>query len=180
MRKITVLALACAIVLIATPPASSQARLDIGAIVPKGGDFSFGKVATTNTDGFLDEWPLVPLPEVGLYYQGDFGLVKLGIGARVFSIIAENMAWPNAYAELDVGKVAIDAQVGAGAFFMLGLATRADFGQVLIPDISAWFKVGKIGVFRLGGGAAGLYVPEAFGKAMFILFYIGGKASMTL
>jgi hypothetical protein len=180
MRKITILSLACAIALAAIPSASSQARLDIGAIAPKGTEIGFGDVESTNTEGFLEEWPLLPLPEADLYYQGALGHLKFGIGARAFSIVVESMAWPDAYAEFDLGRVAIEVQVGGGAFVMLGLLTKSAFGQVFIPDLSAWLKVGRSGVFRLGVGATGLYVPEVLGDAMSILFYIGGKASIML
>ena len=118
---------------------------------------------------------------MGIYYQGDLGLVKLGIGARAFSLLVETIAVPNAFAELDFGKIAIEAQVGGGAFVMFGfLPTQANIGNYWIPDLSAWFKIGKKGSFRLGGGLVGLYLPAVMGNALPFLIYLGGKASLML
>ncbi len=179
MRKIAFLLLSLAVALVAPPSVAAQARLDIGAIVPRGAGVASGG-SSTSVGTFVDNWPFIPLPDAGIYYQGDLGLLKLGIGARATTFILETIAWPNAYAELDLGPVAIQAQVGGGAFLMLGLVTSPVLGKVLIPDISAWYKFGKKGIFRLGAGAIGLYVPDAFGDFTPFLIYIGGKASIML
>jgi hypothetical protein len=181
MRKLTVFFLACAIALVAIPSASSQMRLDIGVMVPRGAGITIGGATSTTLGSDVGNWPFIPIPEAGLYYQGDLGFLKLGIGARAFSFILESIVWPNAYAELDLGRVAIEAQVGGGAFLMFGLVNPdPTFGNVVIPDLSAWLKLGKKGVFRLGGGVIGLWVPETFGDTMPFLIYFGGKAAIML
>jgi hypothetical protein len=182
-RTISALILACAIALIAIPSASAQIRLDIGVTIPK--EIDLGYVASEdassmNAEGFFDEFPFVALPEADLYYQQGFGHLKLGIGARAFSIFAESVIWPNAYAEYDYGRAAFEAQTGGGAFFMLGILPKSAFWKVFVPDISAWYRVGKRGVFRVGGGALGLYVPDILGNNMCILLYFGCKASILL
>jgi hypothetical protein len=183
MRRMTVLSLAVAIAIafVVVQPAASEVRLDIGVMVPRGAGLTLGGSTTTTLGENLGSWPFIPLPEAGIYYQGDLGMFKLGIGARAYSVILETILWPNAFAELDLGKVAIEAQIGGGAFLMLGmLPTEFQTGKVFIPDVSAWFKIGKKGNFRLGGGMIGLYATEAFGDAMPFLFYLGGKASLLL
>jgi hypothetical protein len=179
MRGITAICLACALSLAAVPAASAQVRLDIGGIVLKELDNSSKDPKARNLDGFLDEMPLLPLPEADLSYQWELGLLKLGIGARVFSLFAESMGWLDAYAELDLGRAAIEAQAGGGAFCMAGILNQAALGQVFIPDLSAWLKLGRSGAFRIGAGAAGLYVPKAFGNTMTIILYAGGKTSIS-
>ena len=96
MRKATVLLFACALGLALIPPASSQARIDIGGILTKEIDITTKDKTRKNLDGFLDELPVLPLPELGLSYQWGIGPARLGIGARAFSLIAESMAWPQA------------------------------------------------------------------------------------
>jgi hypothetical protein len=175
------LAIVIAFGMAAVQPAASQGRLDIGVIVPRGAGITLGGSSTTTLGSDLGSWPFIPLPEAGLYYQGEVGPLKLGIGARAFTLILETILWPNAFAELDLGRVAIEGQLGGGAFLMLGLLpTDLQFGKVLIPDLSAWVKLGKKGVFRLGGGLIGLYVPDTFGDGMPFLFYLGGKAAIML
>ena len=180
MRKRLVALVLAGMTLVAISSLSAQARLDIGAIVPRGAGLTLGG-GTTDTGAFIGNWPFIPVPDVGIYYQGDLGLVKLGIGARAFSLLIETIAVPNAFVELDLGKVAIEAQVGGGAFLMFGiLPTQANIGNYWIPDLSAWFKIGKKGSFRLGGGLVGLYLPEVMGNALPFLIYLGGKASLML
>ena len=179
MRKIAVLALACALATLAAAPGSPQARFDFGAMVPRATDLDFGNEVSRNVEGFLMEWPIVPLPEVDFHYQWSLGPFRLGLGARAFSILVENIAWPDACAELALGRIAIEAHAGAGAFAMFGIRNQFAFGDVAIPDLSVWLKLGKRDVFRLGGGVLGLCVPPAFGDAMFMLVYLGGKASIV-
>jgi hypothetical protein len=179
MRKVTALLFACALSLAATPPASPQVRIDLGGILSKEVDIPSKDSKHRNLDGFLDELPVLPLPEASLRYQMDFGLLKAGAGLRAFSLIAETMAWPEAYAELDLGRASIEARLGGAAFLMFGISNQSAFGRVLVPDLSAWLKLGGAGAFRLGAGAAGLYVPKAFGDPMTVLIYIGGKTSIA-
>ena len=179
-RRLTVL-IVIGMIFAAIPALTAQARLDIGAVIPRGSGIAIGGNSATNYGTAIGNWPFIPIPDAGIYYQGDLGMVKLGIGARAFSLIIETIAWPNAYAELDLGKFAIEAQFGGGAFLMFGIApTQASFGNSFIPDISAWFKLGKQGAFRLGGGLIGLYLPDILGDTLPFLFYLGGKASLML
>jgi hypothetical protein len=181
MKKIAVLALACAAALLAIPPASAQLRLDVGAIAFKGLDVDGGdhdKDDSRNKNGFLERVPVLPIFEADLFYQRGFGPFDLGVGVRAFSLFAESLAWPNVRAELEYGRLAVEFQVGAGAFAMFGILPRSDLGSVFIPDLSAWYKVGGTGKYSLGGGVMGLYVPRALGDSMTVLFYVGGKISL--
>jgi len=179
MKNVAALSLACALSLVAVPAALPQARLDIGGIFTKEIDIATNDKTQKNVDDFLDELPFLPLPEIEANYQMDFGLVKAGAGFRAFSLIAESAVWPEACAELDFGRASIEARIGGGAFAMFGILNRADFGRAFIPDLSAWLTIGEAKAFRLGCGAMGLYVPDAFGNAMTILVYVGGKASIV-
>jgi len=169
--------MAILLALVAVPALGSQARLDLGFFAPRG----VGVSGDSDINAAMADWPFIPIPDIGIYYQGDVGPLKLGIGARGFSAIVETFAWPNAYAEFNIGPLALEAQFGGGLFAMFGLA-GTDFatGKVFIPDLSAWFKLGKKGVIRLGGGAMGVYVPDVVGDTMPFLIYFGGKAAIML
>jgi hypothetical protein len=53
-------------------------------------------------------------------------------------------------------------------------------GIVLIPDLLAWFRIGKTGAFRVGGGFIALYAPYMIGNTVPALFYLGGKVALEL
>ena len=164
---------------LASLPAFSQWRIDLGLDVLKGLCPASGGTTLGDT---LASWPAIPLPlpDVGVHYQLSFGIVNVGLGIRGFPLIVESMAWPNAFAELELGAVTLEAQVGAGLFAAVGLSNSLVLGRVLIPDLSAWFKIGRTDAFKLGGGIIGLYVPDALGSTMPFLVYLGGKAILQL
>jgi len=86
--------------------------------------------------------------------------------------------WPNAFAEIDLGPVVVEAQVGGGGFLFFGLVSDFQTGRVFFPDLSAWLKLGKEGNLRLGAGAIGVYLPEQTSDLP-IVFYLGGKIALT-
>jgi hypothetical protein len=49
-----------------------------------------------------------------------------------------------------------------------------------LPDLSAWLKIGKKQLFRLGGGAMGIYLPEVTTEGMAFVYYLGGKVALPL
>ncbi len=169
------------LILLATP-VFAQWRLDVGAIVPRGAGLSLGGETEAIIGGVdMAAWPFIPFPEAGLYYTGNLGPVSLGIGVRAFTLILETILWPNAFAEVNLGPLAIQAQLGGGLFAMVGVASSTATGQVFMPDLSAWLKIGKKGNFRLGGGLIGLYMPEITGTdAIPFLVYLGGKVAIEL
>jgi len=162
-------------------PAFAEWRLDLGVIVPRGAGLSIG--GETETIGGMDvaNWPFIPLPEAGIHYEGEVGGLKLGIGARAFTVVLATILWPNAYVELNVDRLAIQAQIGGGAFGLLSVSgSNGTVGNAFIPDISAWYKLGKNRSLRLGGGVVGLYLPELMGEGLPFLIYLGGKAAIPL
>jgi hypothetical protein len=172
------LLVALAVLMLLSLPAFADFRLDIGINVP----FGLGVTGTSNDIGSaIGNWPFIPIPEIALYYFWGLGPVDLGVGLRAYTFLIESIAWPNLVAEFKLDPVVIQAQVGGGFFAAFGLAGNATaFGQVLIPDLSAWFKIGKTGAFRLGGGIIGFYAPNALGNIMPWLFYVGGKVALEL
>lgn len=176
MKKAVLIAvLATAMVI----PAFSQVRLDVGVEIPiTVGVISSSGVETAGDVGEFLSHPL-PFPYANFGYQINAGPLKIVPGIRVFTIVLESILWPNVLVELELGRLSIDAQVGGLAFVVFGLFTDADFGAVVVPDVSVWYGLGKKGQFRLGGGVIGLYVPELTEDAMAIVPYLGGKVALT-
>ena len=175
MKKI-VFSLVLALAIIA--PAMADWRIDIGFDIPRGlGGLAEGEAVISEEAGdFFDQY-IFPFPEAGVYYQKEFGALRVGGGLRVFTFILESVYWPNAFVELDLGKVVFAFQLGGGLFGMFGLYNDLQTGQVLIPDLSAWFKIGS--AFRLGGGALGVMLPE-LGDAVVFAYYLGAKFAIEL
>ena len=73
-------------------------------------------------EGILSDY-FIPFPEAGLYYQWDLGPVNLAAGGRFFTFILETVFWPNLLAEVELGPVFLDAQVGGLLFGMFGILT---------------------------------------------------------
>lgn len=161
--------------------AFSEGRIDLGILVPRGAGISMG--GDTQTIGGLDvtNWPFIPIPDAGAYFVKTDGAWTYGIGARAFTMIVATIAWPNAFVEFNSDRLAIEAQVGGGAFAFLSVAgSNGGFGKVAIPDVSAWYKIGKNRNFRLGGGLIGLYLPELIGDGIPFLIYLGAKGTIAL
>jgi hypothetical protein len=164
MKKfILVLIIAVAVIV----PAAAQLRIDVGLYKPLG--IGFTEVPEVNSE--LDDinkniasqiWLMIP--EVGAYYQ--FGLdplpIRFGIGGRAYTAIVATVVWPNAFAEVQLGPLFVEAQLGGLFFGYYVLNTvGGEFGKVFIPDLSAWFAFGEKKTFRIGAGVTMFYAPDA-------------------
>lgn len=171
--------LVIALIVILAVPAFTQVRIDLGVMIPRGGGLlSGGEVSGTSevADALRDY--ILPFPEASVYYQWNLGPVNMAAGARIFTFILESVFWPNLLAEVQLGPVFIDGQLGGLLFGMFGLVNSFDAGAVFIPDLSVWLGVGKKKNLRFGVGAMGLMAPEVSGSDMLMVFYFGGKVSI--
>jgi hypothetical protein len=162
-RLILVLAITAAVIV----PASAQMRIDLGLWKPLG--IGFTQVPEVNSElekanDVISSQIWLMIPEVGAYYE--FNLkplpLKFGVGVRALTAIIATAGYPNAFAELELGPLEIEAQIGGLFFGYYVLNTiGGEFGKVFIPDLSAWLALGKNKSFRIGGGATMLYAPDA-------------------
>jgi hypothetical protein len=161
-------------------PSMAQARLDIGIDVPKG----IGNVLPSGVDASVSDFlasAFIPFPEAAIYYQWDLGMLKFGAGVRAYTVILASVAWPNAFAELDVGPLAVEAQIGGGIFAYYAIASGGiETGKVFFPDLSAWYAFGQKRIFRLGCGAMGIFLPGQDTSGLPFIFYLGAKAAIPL
>lgn len=176
-KKILIVAALCVLI---AGPAFSEWRIDAGADVPWGiGAVVSDLGAQSNTSTNVLSHFVFLIPEGNFLYQFPVGPVKLGAGVRAFSLVLETIAWPNAFAEVNLGPVAIDLNVGGGFFFMFGLYNDLRSSSLVIPDLSAYYKIGKI--FRIGGGGILFYDlnPTTRGNVVPYSLYLGAKFSFT-
>ncbi len=163
-------------------PLFAEMRIDVGADIPINMGVAVSGIGGTTQTQSIDVLTnyLFLLPEASVMYQVPVGPMNFGIGVRGLSFIVESLIWPNLFAEANLGPVAIDFNVGGGAFLFFGLYNHLGTGSVWIPDLSAYFKIGK--VFRLGAGVALLLGPDVSAGTSVVpyVFYFGGKFSFTL
>ncbi len=155
-KRLVIVFVALAVMLAGAVNASAQLRLDIDISDP----VYFGYTSGGSAQGAWNPVPYIPIPDAKLLYQFSLGPVNLGAGVRVFSLIVENILYPELYSELTLGPVVFNASVGGLAFLEFGLLSTAlsdagisnltGFQSVILPDVSVSFKVNN--VFRLGGG----------------------------
>lgn len=174
MKRAALLAVALSVAL----PAAAEWRADVGFDIPRGigGLSEDGAVISEDAGEFFDSY-VFPFPELGLYWYRPVGAFRAGVGLRAFTFILETVFWPNAFAEYDLWRVTFAFQLGGGAFGLFGLLNQVQTGAVLIPDLSAWLRLGR--TFRIGGGALGLMLPELDGDVAFI-YYFGLKFTIGL
>jgi hypothetical protein len=139
----------------------------------------------TDTDVPLRTGFVLPLLDLGFYGQLNVGNnLHFGGGLRGFSLIVATAFMPTVYTELDLWRFTLGAQVGGG--FFVGLAGFTSFfllGDVVIPELSLWLKLGKTRTQRVGVGAF-----TALGFSQFsdmlplipqnILFYLAYRATL--
>ncbi len=162
-------------------PAFAELRLDFGLDVPVGLGAAASDSAGNSQSVQLDVLSsyVFLLPEASLLYQIPAGPVKLGLGVRAFSLVLETVVYPNLLAELNLGPVAVDLNVGGGAFLFFGLANQFSTGAVIVPDLSAYLKLAKI--FRIGVGGALIYSSDLYSasKTLPWVVYLAARISLT-
>ena len=178
MKRIVLLVAFVAIVAV---PAFSQFRIDLGVDIPMTlGVIGKGEIQTSSEVGTFLRSHILPFPEASFYYQFSIGPLTLAPGVRVFTFILESVLWPDLMAELNLGPVFVQAHLGGLVFVVFGLFNDAQYGKVLLPDVSVWIGLGKGRRFRIGGGVLGLMLPELTTDGIGIAPYVGGKISLLL
>jgi hypothetical protein len=158
-----------------------QFRLDPLVSVP----FMLGaKDATSGTDlSFFVDY-VIPFPELGVYAQFDFDMIKFGVGIRAFTLILVSLITPDVYVEFHLDPIVLRASVAGGFGAIFGMIPFTTFsGPIIVPDINVSFKLGEI--FRVGAGIAFiadfnnldtfLYAPYV--QARFVITMGGEKKS---
>jgi hypothetical protein len=144
--------------------AFSQIRFEIGANAPvAAGSASASSSAITDIFTTLNDFGIIPIPNLALLLQANMGFLKIGAGIKVQSLIVYNLAYPAAQVELSLGPLMVDASVGGYYFGFYAIGnTYGIYGldstkpKYLIPDLSVWLALGNKHIFRLGGGVIGV------------------------
>jgi len=177
-KKILILVLAVFFAL-GTMNAGAQVRLDVNVPWIMVGGLTinaFTGDSETYSGNIADLH--IPLPHLALAYQFGDGFIKGGIGLRTYTILVEFLGWPMGYVELDLSPVILRAELGGFVGFAFGiwnyLWCDANSLQILVPDISAEFKITDW--FRAGVGVNAIAPFGNLDNFGWIL-YINGRFS---
>ena len=167
------------------PGSSLFADIGAGGQVNAGADLFILPPLSDEGDG-IALMPVVPLIDLGFYAQFNFGMVNLGAGIRGFSLIIINVFFPSVYAELNLWRFTLNAQVGGGVIYLFPLYMIA--GPYIVPELSLWFNViefSRNAQVRLGFGALTLLSPETINQEVFrdisnkIVYYLAAKVAFN-
>jgi len=190
MKKTTLfIAFFCFFALI-IPGTSVFADIGFGSKLDAGLDLFVLPASVTSEEDGLSIMPVIPLIDAGIFGQFNFGTVSLGAGVRGLSIIYINVFWPVIYAELNIWRFTMNAQVGGGVFYVFPIFLLA--GPYIVPELSLWYTLktfGKGDQLRLGIGSTTILSSQNLKEDLFreyydnfhnnFLFYLAFKASFN-
>jgi hypothetical protein len=189
MKKFILFAAFFCFFVLVIPGTSLFADIGLGGRIDAGVDL-FVLPSLASEDEEISVMPVIPLIDAGAYGQFSFGMLNLGAGIRGFSLIYINVLMPSVYAELNIWRFSLNAQVGGGALYLFPIYLVA--GPYFVPDLSMWFNifssVGKIEKLRIGIGAITLLSPQTIREEIFsdlskisnnVVFYIALKATFN-
>jgi hypothetical protein len=154
MKKRYLLAVLAIFIILAS--ASAQFRFEIGAAAPVKVGYITGNGSTYGSMlDLVGTLGIIPVGNLGLFLEGDMGFLKLGVGAKIQTLVLASAAYPAVQAELALGPVFVDLSVGGYyvAYYTVGNIFGVQNIGLLFPDASLWLGLGKKKNLRLGGGA---------------------------
>ena len=150
MKRKLVLVVLVAALLLGTPlTASADVRLDFDVpwLIAAGLNLSnfFGSGSVSVDLSSLH----IPLPYAMLAYQFGDSFLRGGIGIRTYPLIIEFVGWPMAYAEVELDRLVLRAELGGfGIFFVGALVNTLLVQDITITDVQLgyaffpWLRVG--------------------------------------
>jgi hypothetical protein len=195
MKKVLVFILFFSLFALVIPGTSLFADINMGSRIDMGLNLYTFLPLATPAENDLTVLPVIPLFDFGFYGQFSTGILNVGIGIRDFSLIYINLFLPSVYAELNLWRVTVNAQLGGGALYLFPIYLIT--GPYFVPELSLWFNLSSFGKaeskLRLGLGAISLLSPynieilkdeliDNFTLENFtnnVIFYLGFKISFN-
>jgi len=187
MKKIVLFIMFFTIFALIIPGSSLFADADFGGRVDLGLNlYAFPTSSEPSTDDGLTVIPLIPLIDAGIFGQLNLGMVNIGAGLRGFSIIIINVFWPSMYAEVNLWRFSLNAQIGGGLLYVFPFILAV--GPYFVPELSLWYAIttsGRGNHLRLGFGAISLLSPQIIRDEVFsyfsnnVVFYFGVKTTFS-
>ncbi len=156
MKKGIILSAAVLLILLSTVSAGAQARLEVNVNWPITIGINSSNSLFNGANVDLSQYHFL-LPDFRAYYQfGGDGLLRGGIGIRAYSVIIQSFIFPEAFVELNLNPVMLEASLGGYVFGFFGLFNHLSTADLMLPDFNVTFQL--LPWLRLGGGVL-LFTP---------------------
>jgi hypothetical protein len=146
-KKLIMCVLVLLLALLVTVSAGAQLRLEANLTYPVFGGIGLGSSFNSSVD-FSQYHFLVP--DFRIYYQFGDGLLTGGVGARVYTVILLSLIYPEAYVELHLDPIVLEASLGGYVFGVFGLYSNLSTADLLLPDLNVGWQLAPW--FRLNAG----------------------------
>jgi len=135
-------------------PVSADSQVDVGIHIP----YRIGiESEEEDFDQAIEYAFLVPDLKWNYFFLDD--ALKVGVGARMFTVILESFVYPIVTVEAEVENFVFSAHAGGFAFLFFGLYNDVQTGSIFLPEVSVAYKFNDW--FSLGTGAMFFFAPEA-------------------
>jgi hypothetical protein len=177
MKRKWIIAVAVVAMLIGVAAvASAQFRMDIDIPWYLKVGLSPALAADLGTDlGVADisEWAVV-IPNIQMYYMFGGSMLKIGVGARIYTVLIMNFLYPSVVGEVRLGNFDVNLNVGGlfGVLLGLGPTFETTRGPWATADLSVGYRLTNW--FRLGVGAFAIMQTEYPGEFPYAI-YVSGK-----
>jgi hypothetical protein len=160
--------------LLSANAAFAQFRFDADIMIPFSAAFisdiqTLGTGASSGSVGI--PYPFI-VPDIQALLEADLGIVELGGGVRLFTVLIESLVYPNVFAEVNLAPVSINLSLGGFAFAFVGIYNGLAMTDIMVADLNVglsltkWFRA-TVGFF----GVTPLANPDGITGA----FYAGCK-----
>jgi len=170
--------LAVLLIVVATMNAGAQLRLEgnLSWPITIGVNSSNTLFSGSNVD--LSQYHFL-LPDFRIYYQFGEEFLHGGIGARAYTALFESFIYPEAFVEVDLSPIVLEAALGGFVVDFFGIYNNLTTASLLIPDLNAAWQVAPW--LRLGGGVL-LFIPVGsnWSQNFVYMAYIGARFIFVL
>jgi len=166
------------LIVVGTVDAGAQLRLEGNLSWPLTIGISSSNSLFSGSNVDLSQYHFL-LPDFRIYYQFGEEFLHGGIGARVYTALAESFIYPEAFVEVDLSPIVLEAGFGGFVFDFFGLYNNLTTASLLIPDFNAAWQVAPW--LRLGGGVL-LFAPVGsnWSQNFVYMAYIGARFIFVL
>jgi len=150
-----------------------QVRLEASHNCPLKNGLSNASILGTGGSIDFSQYHLI-VPDFRAYYQFGDDFIRGGIGVRVPTFIIVSLFWPEAFVELNLHPVVLEASLGGFLFGGFGLGVGSFTVQPwVIPDLNASIEIAPW--FRLGGGVLFLAPFNSWNQDFLYIAYVGAR-----